>query len=67
MSTVKVNNRKVCCHGDGSDEGSGHPLIYLDMGEEKEIACPYCETTFVHECTVEAVTEKEEGKLQEEI
>lgn len=34
MSKVRVNNRKVCCHGDENDEGSGHPLIYLDMGEE---------------------------------
>ncbi|UJQ21540.1 MULTISPECIES: zinc-finger domain-containing protein [unclassified Wolbachia] len=58
MSKVRVNNRKVCCHGDENDEGSGHPLIYLDMGEEEEIACPYCEKTFVHDCTVEAV-----GKL----
>lgn len=47
MSKVRVNNRKVCCHGDENDEGSGHPLIYLDMGEEEEIACPYCEKMFV--------------------
>lgn len=58
MSKVRVNNRKVCCHGDENDEGSGYPLIYLDMGEEEGIAYRCCEKTFVHDCTVEAV-----GKL----
>ncbi|WCR58476.1 zinc-finger domain-containing protein [Wolbachia endosymbiont of Ctenocephalides felis wCfeJ] len=58
MQEVRVNKRKVCCHGDGGNDGSGHPLIYLDMGEEEEIACPYCEKTFIHDCTVEAVKEE---------
>ncbi|MDD9331339.1 MAG: zinc-finger domain-containing protein [Wolbachia sp.] len=59
MSKVKVNNRKVCCHGNENDDGSGHPMIYLDMGEEGEIVCPYCEKAFVHDCTVELVNEEE--------
>lgn len=59
MSKVRVNERKVCCHGNENDDSFGHPLIYLDMGEEENIACPYCEKTFVYDCTVEAVKEEE--------
>ncbi|WP_168464201.1 zinc-finger domain-containing protein [Wolbachia endosymbiont of Ctenocephalides felis wCfeT] len=59
MSEVRVNHRKVCCHGDEEDGSFGHPLIYLDMGKEEEIACPYCEKTFIYDCTVEAILDNE--------
>lgn len=26
-----------------------HPHIYLDMGGDNQIVCPYCSTLFVHE------------------
>ncbi|WP_253299905.1 zinc-finger domain-containing protein [Wolbachia endosymbiont of Chironomus riparius] len=60
LSEVKVKNKQVCCHGDEDDISSGHPMIYLDMGEEiEDIACPYCGKMFIYECTVELVnTEK---------
>jgi len=25
-----------------------HPHVYLDMGDENEIVCPYCSTHYVH-------------------
>lgn len=25
-----------------------HPHIYLDMGDDKEIICPYCSTLYVY-------------------
>lgn len=65
MTEIKVKNKKVCCHGDEDGEYSGHPGIYLDMGEEEKIVCPYCETAFVYDCTVEKVcTEIEEGPIE---
>lgn len=26
-----------------------HPHIFLDMGEDNQILCPYCSTLFVHD------------------
>ncbi|MCB1476672.1 MAG: zinc-finger domain-containing protein [Rhodobiaceae bacterium] len=26
-----------------------HPHVYLDMGDDKEIVCPYCSTLFRHD------------------
>ena len=26
-----------------------HPHVYLDMGHEAQIVCPYCSTLFVHD------------------
>ncbi len=26
-----------------------HPHVYLDMGEDSQVLCPYCSTLFVHD------------------
>lgn len=31
-----------------------HPHIYLDMGEDNQILCPYCSTLFVHDSALDA-------------
>jgi len=31
-----------------------HPHIYLDMGDEQEIVCPYCSTLFRHRADLKA-------------
>lgn len=28
---------------------SSHPRVYLDVGDEREVACPYCGTRYRHE------------------
>ncbi|WP_339045539.1 zinc-finger domain-containing protein [Candidatus Mesenet endosymbiont of Agriotes lineatus] len=51
MYQLKVKHKKICCNGTneiGIDEGLGHPLIYLDMGNEDSIACPYCSKVFIY-------------------
>jgi uncharacterized Zn-finger protein len=30
-----------------------HPHVYLDMGAESQILCPYCSTLFVHDAKLE--------------
>jgi len=35
----------MCC---GASEPHDHPHVYLDMGKEIEIVCPYCSTLFRH-------------------
>ena len=42
-----VSSSSVVCDGGGG--ALGHPKIYLDMGKEKKIICPYCSKLFVLE------------------
>ena len=39
-----VKSKKVICDGGGGT--LGHPKVYLDMGDENEITCPYCSKLF---------------------
>ena len=39
-----VKSQKVSCDGGGG--ALGHPKVYLDMGDENEIVCPYCSKLF---------------------
>lgn len=41
---VHVNSKKVSCAG--SKSGSGHPLVYLNMGKNDSVVCPYCSKYF---------------------
>ena len=42
-----VKSKKVSCNGGGG--ALGHPKIYLDMGKENQIICPYCSKIFILE------------------
>lgn len=44
VEIVEVKIPKVTCQGDGG--ALGHPRIYLNMGDEREIDCPYCGRRF---------------------
>ena len=39
-----VPSKKVSCDGGGG--ALGHPKVYLEIGEENEIICPYCSKLF---------------------
>ena len=41
---IPVEDRIVRCDGGGP---LGHPAVYLYIGEENEIVCPYCSRHFV--------------------
>ena len=45
LETVEVEDIKVACDGDSAD--SGHPRVYLNMGDEDHVDCPYCGCRFV--------------------
>ena len=32
----------------GANPPFDHPHVYLDMGDENEIVCPYCSTLYVY-------------------
>jgi uncharacterized Zn-finger protein len=41
---LHVNTKKVSC--DGVKNSSTHPLVYLNMGENDFVICPYCSKYF---------------------
>lgn len=42
--TFFTSTKKVSCYG--SSESSKHPLIYLDIGNNDFVVCPYCSKHF---------------------
>lgn len=44
FEVVAVKEKKVSC--DGGSGPLGHPKVYLDMGDKKEVTCPYCSKLF---------------------
>ena len=42
--TVEVENAKVACNGGGG--ALGHPRVYLTIGKQRHIDCPYCGCRF---------------------
>jgi len=45
LETVEVDSNVVAC--DGSDAALGHPRVYLNIGKEGFVDCPYCDRRFV--------------------
>jgi len=45
--TVVVNSKIVNC--DGGNGSSRHPNVYLNVGNENKISCPYCSRLFIYE------------------
>ena len=41
---IVVRETKVAC--DGGNGPLGHPMIYLNFGDAREICCPYCSRLF---------------------
>lgn len=44
-TAIVVESRVVNCDGGGGP--LGHPSVYLHIGEEGEVVCPYCSRRFV--------------------
>lgn len=42
--TLTVNETRVACDGGGA---LGHPKVYLQIGDEGFVECPYCDRRFV--------------------
>lgn len=43
--TIMVSDSVVAC--DGGDGGLGHPRVYLHMGPDGQVECPYCDRLFI--------------------
>jgi uncharacterized Zn-finger protein len=42
---IEVESSRVSCEGIGG--ALGHPKVYLEMGDENFVECPYCDRRFV--------------------
>ena len=42
---IAVRSRRIACDGVGG--ALGHPRVYLEMGEEPFVECPYCDRRYV--------------------
>ena len=42
---VVVSGHRIAC--DGAGGALGHPRVYLEMGGEPFVECPYCDRRFV--------------------
>ena len=41
---IRVTHKRVACDGGGGV--LGHPLVYLEMGEDTVVECGYCDRRF---------------------
>ena len=42
--TIEVEETVVACDGGGE---LGHPKVYLNLGADEAVDCPYCDRRFV--------------------
>ena len=40
-----------------------HPHVYLDMGQDSQILCPYCSTLYIHDPRLSAAESDPKGSL----
>ena len=46
VGEIKVGVKEfMCC---GASEPHDHPHVFLDMGTDNQVICPYCSTLFTH-------------------
>lgn len=50
VSVVHVGAREFMCMG--ARPPFDHPHVFLDMGDEREIICPYCSTLYRYDATL---------------
>ena len=42
---IIVSTKRVACDGGGG--ALGHPLVYMEMGDDNSVECKYCDRVFV--------------------
>ena len=52
VDRIKIGVKEFQCMGAAPPHD--HPHVYLDMGHEAQIVCPYCSTLFVHDGALKA-------------
>lgn len=50
VEKIRIGVREFQCMG--ASPPYDHPHVYLDMGDEDQIICPYCSTVYVHDASL---------------
>jgi uncharacterized Zn-finger protein len=50
VAVIEIGAREFQCTG--AHAPFDHPHVFLDMGDEDEIVCPYCSTLFHYSSTL---------------
>ena len=59
VASIEIGVREfMCC---GASEPHDHPHVFLDMGEDNQIVCPYCSTLYQLNTTLKAGNSNPEG------
>ena len=45
MAVIPTTQQRVSCKGGGG--ARGHPLVWLTLGIDGKVVCPYCSRTYV--------------------
>lgn len=45
IEIIQKYEKQFSCVGQGNEQ-EGHPKIYLNFGEKKQLECPYCGNKF---------------------
>jgi len=59
VNRIKIGVKEFQCMG--ATPPQDHPHVYLDMGDENQIVCPYCSTLFEFDEELEASESKPSG------
>jgi uncharacterized Zn-finger protein len=54
FETIYVDTQVVACNGGGG--ALGHPRVYLNLGPDHRVECPYCSRLYIHEHARDAHT-----------
>ena len=61
VERISVGVKELKCMG--ARPPYDHPHVYLDMGAESQILCPYCSTLYVNEARLHADDSEPKGCL----
>src|SRR5215470_15110919 len=64
VGRVRIRVKKFMCAGDLPP--FDHPHIYIDMGDDNEIVCPYCGTLFAYDPDLMAISEPAQSAFRPE-
>ncbi|GIL00321.1 MAG: hypothetical protein BroJett030_02200 [Alphaproteobacteria bacterium] len=63
VAVIEIGVREfMCC---GASAPFDHPHVYLDMGDDDEIVCPYCSTLYRHKAELGPFDTRPAGCLYE--
>ncbi len=56
---IETKNSVVKC--DGGEGALGHPAVYLNLGKEEKVVCPYCSRCFIKSFHISSKETKTKG------